>query len=176
MIALPSKDQRPTWYNQFEKLNGCSHSVWAAPQPYGWRGGFLSFGFINWTLDGPTLKADTSEATDEVNRKSEACPDHRMRRGGKLTSNVHLVPYSDFQLRTSDFKWRYVQSPVIKQPIRNNRTEVCERSHWESAFFALPVSFQVGLFNFPPAWLILEWKIRLTWVWTSHSSRMRVVG
>ena len=36
------------------------------------------------------------------NRKSEV---------GKSASNAHLVPYSDFRIRTSDFIWWHVQSP-----------------------------------------------------------------
>ena len=35
----------------------------------------------------------------------------RKSEGGKLASNAHLVPYSDFRFRTSDFKWWHVQSP-----------------------------------------------------------------
>ena len=64
-------------------------------------GGYLpNLGYVfnntNWTLDGPTVTADTSEATDGVNRKAE---------GEKWAFAAYsgTIPTSDFRLRTSDF-------------------------------------------------------------------------
>ena len=52
---------------------------------------------VYWTLDGQTLKADTSEATDEVNRKADTS---EATDGVKRAFAAHSEPNSDFRLRT----------------------------------------------------------------------------